>query len=254
MFIYKITNTINNKIYIGQTINPIEKRFKRHINDAINNVLDTHLARAIRQYGPDAFIIEEIDKATTQQELNKKEQYYIHYYNTLENGYNETDSITKCGGNTYAGRSKEKMELTKEKLSQSKQGSKNPRARKVKCKNINTNEELHFDSIAEMKNYFNETQHNFITRRCNHITKCLYKKEWAIAYEEDEYFNFTEHKNICRNKSVKVKNLLTQEENIYPSRAEAERQCNLPKNKISSKLRYNPTGFIIDNYEIIPIN
>ena len=75
MFIYKITNTKNNKVYIGQTIRPIQERFKRHKTDALNNILDTHFARAIRYYGEDAFIIEQIDTAETQEELNQKEQY-----------------------------------------------------------------------------------------------------------------------------------------------------------------------------------
>ena len=60
MWIYKIINIQNNKVYIGQTIRSIEQRFNRHLNDALNNVLDTHLARAIRKYGKDSFIIEEI--------------------------------------------------------------------------------------------------------------------------------------------------------------------------------------------------
>ena len=60
MWIYKIINIQNNKVYIGQTIRPIEQRFNRHLSDALNNVLDTHLARAIRKYGKDSFIIEEI--------------------------------------------------------------------------------------------------------------------------------------------------------------------------------------------------
>ena len=38
MWIYKITNIQNNKVYIGQTIRPIQDRFNRHINDAINNI------------------------------------------------------------------------------------------------------------------------------------------------------------------------------------------------------------------------
>ena len=73
MWIYKITNIQNQKVYIGQTIRPIEQRFHRHINDAINNTLDTHFARAIRKYGEKNFVIEEIDSAITQNELNKKE-------------------------------------------------------------------------------------------------------------------------------------------------------------------------------------
>lgn len=73
MFIYKITNTVNNKMYIGQTIRQIEQRFKRHINDAVNNNLNTHFARAIRKYEQDKFVIEQIDVANSQDELNKKE-------------------------------------------------------------------------------------------------------------------------------------------------------------------------------------
>ena len=72
MFIYKITNIKNNKVYIGQTIKPIEQRFKRHINDALNNILDTHFAMAIRKYGESCFRVELIDTAITQEELNIK--------------------------------------------------------------------------------------------------------------------------------------------------------------------------------------
>ena len=72
MWIYKITNIQNNKVYIGQTIRPIVQRFRRHLNDALNNVIDTHFARAIRKYGKDSFVVKQIDTAKTQDELNKK--------------------------------------------------------------------------------------------------------------------------------------------------------------------------------------
>ena len=101
MWIYKITNIQNNKIYIGQTIRPVQDRFNRHINDALHNVIDTHFARAIRKYGKENFSLEIIDTAQSQDELNKKERYWIQYYNSVEEGYNETDALSKCGGNTY---------------------------------------------------------------------------------------------------------------------------------------------------------
>ena len=63
MWIYKIINIQNNKCYIGQTIRPVGQRFHRHLNDALNNVLDTHLARAIRKYGKENFNVEIIDSA-----------------------------------------------------------------------------------------------------------------------------------------------------------------------------------------------
>ena len=61
MIIYKITNQINGKIYIGQTINTLEKRFNRHKQDALSGRLDTHFARALREYGVDNFVAEVIE-------------------------------------------------------------------------------------------------------------------------------------------------------------------------------------------------
>ena len=116
MWIYKITNIQNNKVYIGQSIRPIEDRFERHINDALHNILDTHLARAIRKYGKDNFYIEEIDSATTQEELTEKEQYWIRYYDSVKTGYNETDALNKCGGNTYKSKTPKEMEVIKNKI------------------------------------------------------------------------------------------------------------------------------------------
>ena len=121
MFIYKITNKINGKIYIGQTIRPIQQRFNRHMNDAINNVIDTHFSRAIRKYGKDNFYIECIDKAKNQENLTQKEQYWIQKYNSTNPliGYNETDAINKCGGNTYKSKTKEELNVIKKKIRQS---------------------------------------------------------------------------------------------------------------------------------------
>ena len=147
MWIYKITNIQNNKVYIGQTIRPIKDRFNRHINDALNNALDTHFARAIRKYGKESFIIEEIDIASSQEELNKKEQYWIRYYNDKIDGYNETDDIYKCGGNTYKNKTEEEMKIIKEKISKTKMEGLNPMAKKIKRINIQTNEIEYFDSI-----------------------------------------------------------------------------------------------------------
>lgn len=187
MYIYKISNIYNDKIYIGQTIRPIEQRFHRHINDAINNVLDTHFARAIRYYGPAAFQIELIDTATTQNELNQKEQQWINHYNSVENGYNETNAIDKCGGNTYQSKTEEEMKVIRKKLSQSKMGGRNPAATGVKCYNINTHEEYHFASQADMQRFFKAPNHQFVSRRCLHKINKPYKNEWLIAYENSEY-------------------------------------------------------------------
>ena len=74
MVVYKITNKLNNKIYIGQTIHTAQERWKRHILDAQRG-LNTHFAQTIRKYGPQNFSLEVIDSAATQEELTQKEYY-----------------------------------------------------------------------------------------------------------------------------------------------------------------------------------
>lgn len=183
MWIYKITNIQNNKIYIGQTIRPIQDRFNRHINDAINNILDTHFARAIRKYGKNNFIIEEIDTANNQDELNLKEQYWIQYYQATEKGYNETDAISKCGGNTYKSKTEKEMNAIKEKIRQTKLGDKNPMARKIKRINIETNEVDIFDTIISCAKACGiQNGKTSITTRLNGQVKSLYKNKWIFEY------------------------------------------------------------------------
>ena len=186
MWIYKITNIQNNKVYIGQTIRPIEQRFHRHLNDALNNILDTHLARAIRKYGKDSFIIEEIDNAQTQDELNQKEQYWIRYYNSVKDGYNETDAISKCGGNTYQSKTKEEMEVIKDKIRQTKIGANNPMARKIKRTNIITNEIDIFDTVISCAKACEiQNGKTSISTRLNGQVKSPYKKTWIFEYYDE---------------------------------------------------------------------
>ena len=183
MWIYKITNIQNNKVYIGQTIRSIQDRFHRHINDALNNILDTHFARAIRKYGKDNFIIEQIDQAQTQNELNKKEQYWIQYYNSVQNGYNETDAISKCGGNTYQSKTEKEMEVIKEKIRQTKLGAKNPMAKKIKRINIITNKVDIFDTIISCAKACGiKNGKTSITTRLNGQIKSPYKNTWIFEY------------------------------------------------------------------------
>ena len=184
--IYKITNIQNNKVYIGQTIRPVEYRFNRHINDALNNILNTHFARAIRKYGPKNFKFQVIDNAETQDELNKKEQYWIQYYNSVEEGYNETDAISKCGGNTYQSKTEEEMEVIKEKIRQTKLGAKNPMARKIKRINIITGEVDIFDTIISCAKACGiNNGKTSITTRLNGQTKSPFKKTWIFEYYDE---------------------------------------------------------------------
>ena len=96
--IYKITNLVNNKVYIGQTRQDIHKRFIQHCSCSNKNFYKSKLHEAIRKYGKNNFTIECIDTASNLDELNEKEVYWINYYNSLDInfGYN----ITSGGGGT----------------------------------------------------------------------------------------------------------------------------------------------------------
>ena len=95
---YCITNTVNGKQYIGQTIRTIEQRFKDHINKSKCNKDNQYLYTAMNKYGIENFYVSQLEfiSCKTKQELigelNKKEIYYISTFNTKKpNGYNMTD-------------------------------------------------------------------------------------------------------------------------------------------------------------------
>ncbi len=253
MFIYKITNKVNNKVYIGQTINTIEQRFQRHINDAINNILDTHLARAIRKYGKENFYTELIDTANTQDELNLKEQYWIRFYNSVNEGYNETDAIYKSGGNTYQSKTNDELNVIKEKIRKTKIGSKNPNSKSIKCFNVITQEELFFKTVLECQNFFNEKTHRFITTRVQGITKSLYNEIWKIAYTENEYVEYLP-KGHKKGTSLIVLNLESNKEENFESIRLASRCCGIPRNKIQNHINNHENEFIINQYKITILN
>jgi hypothetical protein len=93
LIIYKITNNINNKVYIGQTIRDLETRLKEH-----RRKKHCMMYKAFNKYGYENFTAEVIDTADTIEELNEKEMYWISYYDSTnkDKGYN----LCEGGGNT----------------------------------------------------------------------------------------------------------------------------------------------------------
>lgn len=101
MIIYKATNRINGKIYIGQTRHTLEERKRRHERDSGYSYRShSYFHDALQKYGFESFDWEVIDKANTLEELDELEIKYINMYNSMnrEVGYN-TKSGGLCGGN-----------------------------------------------------------------------------------------------------------------------------------------------------------
>ena len=88
-FIYKITNRVNNKVYIGQTRFTIEHRFKQHIKNFNTEHRKQPLYSAFAKYGIENFNIEVLEEVEFDQ-LNQREKYWIAYYNSFKEGYNAT--------------------------------------------------------------------------------------------------------------------------------------------------------------------
>lgn len=86
-YIYKITNKINNKMYIGQTITTIKERMYKHYSNA--KKATTGIDFAIGKYGKENFIVEEICSCPNE-DLDDLEQFYIAKFDTYNTGYNLT--------------------------------------------------------------------------------------------------------------------------------------------------------------------
>jgi group I intron endonuclease len=84
--IYKITNKLNNKVYIGSTIRSLEERWYGHVYQARRGE-GTHLHKAIRKYGPAAFEKEIIYTLKEGESLDIIEQKYIDEYQATKSKY-----------------------------------------------------------------------------------------------------------------------------------------------------------------------
>ena len=83
--IYKIYNDINEKVYIGQSVNPT-RRFKNHIQRAKNDSDNSLIHKAIAKYGEEHFFLEVIEWT---ENYNQREKELIQKYNSISpNGYN----------------------------------------------------------------------------------------------------------------------------------------------------------------------
>ena len=178
--VYKITNLINNKIYIGQTTESLKKRWKRHCGYQLND--KTYLHNTMKKYGIKNFSIEIIDMAKNQEELDEKEYFYIKLYmsDNKDIGYNLKNTKGKCGGDTITN-SINKSNICKN-ISNSKKKNKNPNSKKIKAINILTKEEFIFNSMIECQEKLNICRHDIISRRCRNLIKKPYKNTWNFVY------------------------------------------------------------------------
>ena len=182
MIIYKATNIINNKVYIGQTIHPLSVRKSQH-ERSHEYGYKTAFSNAIRKYGKENFKWEVIYEADSIEELNEKESYYIEYYKSLvtENGYN----LKGGGGNNF---------LTQEV---------NPTSKKV----INITTNMIFGSASEAARY-DKANFSHVCAVCRGLRGSTKGNVYRYLDEDNRII---EPENAASVKAKKVKNIDTGE-------------------------------------------
>lgn len=148
MIIYKITNKINGKVYIGQTVVDLSARWRQHVRAKDN----AKIHRAIRKYGASVFTVEPIDVACSIEELNQKEKFWIQKFDSIKQGYNMTE-----GGRSGAVDLK-RTDETKRRIAEAITGGKHWHAKKVR--NVDTGEI--FDTVSAAASKYNTEKSNII--------------------------------------------------------------------------------------------
>ena len=193
--VYKITNTLNGKVYIGQTVRKLKIRMNDHYA-AANKKRKTAISHAISKYGKTAFAVEQIDQALTKDELDKKEIYWMDFYRSQQKkcGYNIKDGgsagrqpkhIREAVAAKNRGRklSPEQVALLKD-----RKGEKNP------------NYKNHFSHTAEAKQKMSEIKKGKRLRSASPSAKpirCLETGQiFLCSMDAAEYFNVSKSQ-VC---------------------------------------------------------
>lgn len=179
-YIYQIKNNINSKVYVGQTTETLSQRFKRHIGYQLNATYQSKIHKAMIKYGKENFYIELIEEVKNQEILTKREYYWIHKLNSINNGYNINDSGLKYGGDTLSNHPNKKIIF--QKISKSVTGGKNHKSRTVKAIDLLNSKEYIYLSLAECVKDLELVTHKNITRITNDGKKTPYRKRWWFEY------------------------------------------------------------------------
>lgn len=216
--VYKITNNINNCIYIGIT-NNFQRRMREHKNNAENfdYKYKSKLYNAIRKYGMENFNAEIIEVVDNREQLEEREKYWIEFYDSTNHdlGYN----ITKGGTGGYT---------------HDMSGKNNPM-----YGHRYTEEEK-----IKIGNYTRGI------KKSEEIKKKISRGLKGLCKTEEHKKNLSEalKGHIPKNaKEVKVINVYTQEIVVFPSEAAMERELRCSRKTIN-KGKITNNGYMLLDY------
>ena len=207
--IYKISNDINDNLYIGQTVYSLQRRFTGHIYASItphHKDGNDPIHRAIRKYGAEHFQIELIEECPNSK-LNERERYWIAQYDSYYHGYNadlggeghlkyDYDSIIEyylSHGNSltdtcsYFGIYDQVVYTALQSNNIDYKNLKNTNPKKKYTKPILLVEEnLIFKNITDIDYYLNKHAHGNIRRCLNGMTEKAYGYHWKEIEEDGD--------------------------------------------------------------------
>lgn len=201
-YIYKITNVINQKIYIGKTTKSVTQRWNEHCRDCNKRRNEKRpLYSAMRKYGIVNFKIETIEECN-KETLSEREKYWIRYYNSFSKGYNATkggDGSSYCDHQAIVALYQQGLTIDKIvahtgychkscrlALKQANISNKQIKDRAAQCKNkkvaqlhIQSEEVISsFNSITEAYKAIGKSFSGHIAEVCDGIRKSAYGYKW----------------------------------------------------------------------------
>lgn len=159
MLVYLVTNTRNDKQYVGQTKHTLKYRWTQHLSSAAkDSKLLIH--KAIRKYGKGMFTVEGIHECETKEEMDFVETFYITLLNTRPpNGYNFTDGGEGTSGIKLSEEHKAKLSVSHTGLKGPMKGRKHSEDSKRKMSEAKKGTKLHlgFKASEESRRKMSES-------------------------------------------------------------------------------------------------
>ena len=182
MNIYRITNALNGKQYIGYTKKSIKRRFREHVC-AARNLSAYQLHQAIRKHGEENFSIELLENVT-EETSTIREQFWIEECGTFKNGYN----MTLGGDGTYG-------------VKKDNSGSKNPMfGRKQSAESNEKNRQSNLEYVRK----FGSRKQSLETRQ--KISEGNSKK-WVLVDPAGNQFEVTNLWQYCKENNLNASHL-----------------------------------------------
>ena len=217
--IYIHTNIITGKSYIGQTIQSFDKRWKKHVYEALNIDSQSIFHKSIKKYGEDAFVGKILEDNIDELDLDTKESYWIDKYNTFKNGYNMTS-----GGQLQVSKERYKT-LTDEQKKKISEGVKKSYTPELKAKMSKahsgtnsssfkpwwfitpTGEYIEVDDITMKEFSLSHNQHRQTVSGIAHgkVVEQGYFKGWSFGYDTINEYEYYQNINKPKRKSPTTK-------------------------------------------------